>query len=118
MSLNLEEAIARIDAADKITLRDKYGPAMEIDNSADAARYFDACVRHMMRVKPCERDEAERIERGNLGYYAGYYDEETRAQVERAFDCSHPIFGKLAEVGAPSLQEAVALGEARGEQDA
>lgn len=84
---------------EKITIGDKYGPAMQITDQAEADAYFEKCVRHMMRYRPCARDEAERIERMNLGYFAGYYDSETRERVERLFRCSHPVFGSIAERG-------------------
>jgi hypothetical protein len=73
---------------DKITIGEKYGPAMEITDQAEADRYFERCVEHMMRHGH-DRNEAERIERGNLGYFAGYYGDETRARVERLFRCAH-----------------------------
>jgi hypothetical protein len=50
------------------------------------------------------------VERHNLGYFAGYYDNETRERVERLFKCSHPIFGSIAKNGAPTAKEALAAG--------
>ncbi len=46
----------------------------------------------------------------NLGYFAGYYDSETRERVERLFKCSHPVFGAIAACGQPSVKEAWAAG--------
>jgi len=99
---------------DQITIGDKYGPAMEITDEAQAAAYFERCVEHTMRLRSCERSEAERIERENLGYFAGYYSDETRERVERLFSCSHPIFGKIGKVGAPTPEEAFQAGLERG----
>jgi hypothetical protein len=56
------------------------------------------------------RAEAERIERANLGYYAGYYSTATRERVERLFSCAHPIFGAIASAGAPTPAEALLSG--------
>lgn len=39
-------------------------------------------------------DEAEIIAKSNLGYYAGYYDEETCNIIYETYQCEHPIFGK------------------------
>jgi hypothetical protein len=94
---------------DVITLGGKYGPAMEIKTQEEADKYFEECVQHMMRRKPCGRQEAEEIERCNLGYYAGYYSNETRERVERLFRCSHPIFGSIGK-SAPSPSDALQAG--------
>jgi len=92
-----------------ITIGEKYGPAMEITDQAAADTYFEECVEHCMGHGQ-SRKGAEAIERQNLGYFAGYYDSETRERVERLFKCSHPIFGSIAEKGAPTAKEAFAAG--------
>lgn len=91
-----------------ITIRDKYAPAMEITDPEEAASYFEECVQHQMSFGT-DRVEAEKIERVNLGYYAGYYDHETRERVERLFDCAHPVFGKAAD-HKPTVEQAFAAG--------
>lgn len=91
------------------TIGDKYRPAMEIRDQAEADAYFEACVLHTMTFGRT-REEAERIERCNLGYFAGYYDDETRARVERLYRCAHPIFGSIAERAAPTPKEAFEAG--------
>lgn len=95
---------------DMITIGDKYGPAMEMTEQSDADAYFERLVEHTMRMRPCGRVLAESIERQNLGYYAGYYSDETRRKVEQLFHCAHPIFGKITEVGAPTAEEAMQAG--------
>jgi len=77
------------------TLGEKYGPAMKITSQEEADAYFAQCVAHMMSFG-YSREEAERIERSNLGYWAGYFDHETRGRVERLFRCAHPVFGSAA----------------------
>jgi hypothetical protein len=96
---------------DNITVGQKYKPAMEITGQAEADEYFERCVEHAMRFGNSRR-KAERIERISLSFYAGYYDAETRARVERLFRCAHTIFGAIAEKGPPTAEEAFALGEA------
>jgi hypothetical protein len=93
----------------EIMIRDKYGPAMEITEQADADVYFELCVEHSM-LFGTERAEAERVERINLGYFAGYYSHETRERVERLFRCKHPVFGAIAEKGPPTPHEALNAG--------
>jgi len=93
----------------EITIGDKFGPAMKITDQAEADAYFERCVQHCMTFGS-NRQESERITRSSLGYYAGYYSEETRRRVEKLFSCSHPIFGSIAEVGSPTPEEAFQTG--------
>jgi hypothetical protein len=94
---------------ERITIGDKYGPAMEMTDPAEAAAYFEECVAHNMWYGKRTRAEAEAVERANLGYYAGYYDHETRLRVEKLFGCSHPVFG-AATNGRPDPGAAFAAG--------
>lgn len=94
----------------KLTIGEKYGPAMEITDQAAADEYFEACVAHLMDNHGTERAEAETIERANLGYYAGYYSPETRARVERLFRCAHPVFGSIETNGSPTPLDAFTAG--------
>lgn len=93
-----------------ITIGKKYDPAMKIMDQDLADAYFEECVLHTMTFGRT-RQEAESIERQNLGYYAGYFDDETRARVERLFKCAHPIFGSIAANGNPSPKQAFELGK-------
>lgn len=92
------------------TIGDKYHPAMEIRDQAEADAYFERLVEHMMSCSDRNRQEAEAVERSNLGYFAGYYDSLTRERVERLFRCAHPVFGKIAENGPPTMEEALKAG--------
>lgn len=94
------------------TFGEKYGPAMEITDQDEAVAYFEACVQQTMTFGK-SREEAEEIEKGNLAYYAGYYNHETRLRVERLFACSHPIFGP-AKDGAPTPEKAFEMGRRLG----
>lgn len=93
---------------------DKYGPAMEITDQRAADAYFEACIKDTM-THGKSRKEAEHIERSNLGYFAGYYSDETRQRVERLFKCAHPIFGPIA-CGKPTQDEIFQMGMKRGEK--
>lgn len=99
-----------------ITIGEKYDPAMKITDQAEADRYFEECVKHTMSFGS-SREEAERIERSNLGYYAGYCDHETRLRVERLFRCHHPVFGSASN-GAPTAKEAINAGKAAAKRRA
>jgi hypothetical protein len=95
---------------ENITNGDKYGPAMEITEQSAADSYFEQLVEHTMSFGK-SRDEAEDIEKSNLGYSAGYYGDETRARVERLFRCAHPIFGSIVNNGKPTPEAAFEAGK-------
>lgn len=90
------------------TIGEKYSPAMKITEQADADQYFEVCVQDTMGMGKT-REEAESIERSNLGYYAGYYNHETRLRVERLFQCQHPVFGDATK-RQPTPEEAFEAG--------
>ena len=89
----------------EITLHEKYGPAMKVETKEEADAYFEECVAHCMTFGK-SREDSERIERSNIGYFAGYYDFETRQKVERLFGAPHPVFGS----SQPTAQEAFDAG--------
>jgi len=95
----------------QITLGDKYGPAMRLETQKDADAYFERLVAHCM-AHGSPRDDAERIERENLGYFAAYYGDETRARIERLFRCEHPILGAIATTGPVQPEAALEAGKA------
>jgi hypothetical protein len=70
---------------DKISIGEKYGPAMAVTTQAEADAYFARCVEHSMRALGMDRTQAEDLERINLGYYSGYYSRETVARVARLY---------------------------------
>ena len=94
---------------DKMTNGELYGPAMEIQTQAEADDYFAQMVRRAQRMFAKSKEKAESDERQNLGYWAGYYNSETRARVERLFRCCHPVFGAIAD-GEPTAEEAFEMG--------
>lgn len=97
---------------ERMTWREKYDPAMAIMDQAEADAYFERLVEHCLRLNlpGMTRWQAEERERHNLGYWTGYYDNETRARVERLFHCAHPIFGPIERFGNPTFDEAVQAG--------
>ena len=102
---------------DTISWQEKYDPAMVLTDQTQADAYFEACVEHHLRLLPeRSREEAERIERQNLGYWAAYYGDETRYRVERLYACAHPYFGAIAQKGAPTMEEAFAAGVRLGKR--
>jgi hypothetical protein len=102
----------------ELTYGESLSPAMEITEQSDADQYFQSLMAFTQKAldKEPRKDNAtaEEIVKSNLGYWAGYYSEETRARVEKLFHCEHPIFGAIAEVGAPSPKVAFAIGKSMG----
>jgi hypothetical protein len=91
------------------------GSAMEITDQKEADEYFEALVCHMMKyaTNPVYKTRigAEQVVRSNLGYYAGYYNQETMERVQRLFSCSHPIFGKVMPTAEEAFKKGLELGE-------
>ncbi len=75
------------------TIGEVYGPAMTIDDQAEADTCFEGLVQTALANGAGSRELAEALVRSNLGYYAGYYGEATRERVERLFGARHPVFG-------------------------
>ncbi len=89
-------------------------PAMNITDEADARQYLSDYVAFIQKVLDREprtdNQTAAQIAGINLGYFAGYYDHETRIRVERLFCCSHPVLGE-AKKHEPSRDECFAAGK-------
>jgi len=97
-----------------LTFGECLGPAMEITDLEDAQQYLEEYVKYTQKFLDKEpRDDdmtAEDICKVNLGYYAGYYSNETRKRVEEIFTCSHPVFGSIKNNGSPTAERAFQAG--------
>lgn len=104
----------------KLTYGECLSPAMEITDKADAIQYLRGYINftqnHLDNHPNSDGKTAEQICKTNLGYYAGYYNDETRQRVEELFECSHPIFGSIEDNGSPSAIEAFNKGKEIGER--
>jgi hypothetical protein len=102
------------DKKETLTYGECLGPAMKITDEADARQYFEGYVAFIEKAfkKEPRQDEktAADVARINLGYYAGYYDSETRERVERLFKCAHPVFGSIKTNGAPTSRKPLTQG--------
>ena len=86
-------------------------PAMAIKDINIAAQYLNDYALWILKKGSAENiEKAIQIAKSNIGYYAGYFDDEIRKQVETIFDCSHPIFGRAIN-GTPTPEEAFELGK-------
>ena len=98
------------------TIDEIYGPAMSIQTQKEADIYLDRLICAHIEENRDSLEEALKVQRNNLGYYAGYCCAETRERVERLFKCAHPIFGSIAEKGQPTPEEAFEMGRKLGEK--
>ena len=104
-----------------LTYGECLGPAMEITDPEDAQQYLKDYISFIERyidkkAEPNTRMIAEEVAKSNLGYYAGYYDNETRMRVEKLFMCNHPIFGSIEKNGAPTAEDAFEMGKQHSEK--
>ena len=99
----------QFDPGKSYTYGEMLRPAMEVTNEAGAQAYLAAYIEWSVVRLGQSREEAEETCKVNLGYFAGYYDHETRLRVERLFRSSHPVFGKAAD-GTPTAEEAFKTG--------
>lgn len=98
---------------DKMKIGEKYDQVSLVKTEPEARALFERLVKHTMRVHGQTREEAEGLERHNIGYYAGYFGHETRLRVEELFKCAHPILPP-AKDGQLSPEEAFELGKKWG----
>ena len=81
--------------------------AMKAENKIEADRIFKKMIKKCVGIT---HEEAIRRTKSNLGYYAGYNSNEVRERVEELFECEHPVFGKIKELGPPTTKEAFDCG--------
>ena len=60
-------------------------------------------------------EEAGKIVKENIAYYAGYYGNDVRERVEKLYGCTHPVFGSYAKYGAQPTEMALEMGRRVGE---
>lgn len=86
-------------------------PAMKITDENDAKQYLKDYTsyiqKHLDKDPRYDNKTALDIAKINIGYYAGYYDNETSKRVNKLFSCSHPIFGNLT----PTAKDAFECGK-------
>jgi hypothetical protein len=87
---------------------------MDAQDQATADALFEALVHECMEVAGSTREDAERIQRSNIGYFAAYYGNETRERVERLYRCEHPQLGAIAKTGPLSPREVFEIGYEMG----
>ena len=86
---------------------DFYDSCALVTTKDEAGRYFKKLVDFVVENYDQDRIEVEKIQRSNIGYYAGYLDRETQLRIYDLFDVDHPIFGRKQ----PTADEAFQMGK-------
>lgn len=79
------------------TFGEVFGRALKLANEdkEKAQEFFEQYVHFIFKKndKVNSLEEAERIAKSNLGYFAGYYNQEVCDIIYKTYQCTHPIFG-------------------------
>ena len=92
------------------TIGDLYGPAMEVQTKEEAEAYFKRLIEHYVRHWNKSIDEATSIVKQSLGYFAGYYDQETIERTQRLYGTVHPVFGDAETIKRISGKQVFLMG--------
>lgn len=87
------------------TIEKVYEPVAKVTTQAEADEQLERIIQLMIE-EGTSRRRAKKIAKKNIGYWAGYHDEETAKRIWRLFRTEHPIFGKRW----PKPEEAFHLG--------
>lgn len=100
----------------QLTYGDLLHPAMKVRSHAEASVYFEKLVDYCMKfAKPkVSREKAIAVQKANLGYFAGYYDDATAVRVQKYFQCVHPIFGSTTPEGKEAFDAGRKAGKKLG----
>lgn len=105
---------------DVLTYGECLDPAMEIEDPEEAEQYLKDYATYIQKCidKEPRGDDMDgfAVAKINLGYWAGYYDDNTRKRVEKLFKCSHPFFGSIEDNGPPTAEEAFKMGVKAGKK--
>lgn len=89
-----------------------YDPAMEVQTKEEAEACFKV-IQDRYSEDGVYPEISDKIIKANLGYWAAYGNAERRERIERLYDCEHPIFGMIKQLGSPTTEEAFELGANR-----
>ncbi len=113
MNKSVQRAIEMLNVrpVGKYTYGDILTPTKEVENREEAKIYFEAYVaylaEHQANGEPgMQGYDPTAVASANIGYYSGYFDNETMSRVQDLFDVSHPVFGR----SIPTAKEAFDTG--------
>jgi len=87
-------------------------PAMEVETEEEANELLEKIVAYysMHNVDKRSEEELRDLARYNIGYWTGYFSNETAQRVFKLFKTMHPLFGNAQ----PTPEEAFKMGESLG----
>jgi len=91
-------------------LNDLYQRCINVKSHEEAAKLLILLTVRNISITGNSFKKAIEIEKYNISYFAGYFDNSTRFYVEFMFECKHPIFGSIMTNGTPTKEEAFELG--------
>ena len=95
--MTVKEAMARLRLTTDVVLTDEetLGLAMGITKQHEADAFFRVLVDRLRRLgyNDYTEDEAIKLVKSNLGYYAGYCGSSTQARVNKLYCTRHPVLG-------------------------
>jgi hypothetical protein len=97
-----------------ITIGAKYFPALQVKTAEEARAYFEQCVAHTMEFGK-SREDAEQIERHNIGYFMGYEKREEMARLTKLYGFGHP-FISLDDTPEQILRKGLEMGRKTAEK--
>lgn len=104
---------------EEITFKEIFEEARMIKTAEEANQYLSSWVYYIWKNHNPQRKLIKVILkecRDRLGYYAGYYDRDTRLQMETMYGAIHPIIGSVLDTDKMSSKEIFDLGYALGEK--
>jgi hypothetical protein len=81
------------DKKDKITIGEIFNQARKAETKEEAKQYLNDYASYITKISDNNFEDALKIAKDNIGYFAGYYDKETYMRIQELFEISHPIFG-------------------------
>ena len=97
-----------------VTLGELYDPAMKVKTQEEANECLKSIVYHTMIIstpKIKTRQETIDMVKQNIGYWAGYFDEETQDRVYKLYKTQHPVFGLIRPTAEQAFQKGIEFGE-------
>lgn len=112
LALSLDEALM---TGKRTTVQAIYEPAVAAKTQEEADEMFAKIMRYlkMAQIADHTEEELKEIALSNLGYYAGYYDHETRTRVRILYNARHPIFGDTEPTPEEAIQAGMDLAQER-----
>ena len=97
--------------------REQFDSALACNTKEEAELWMEKEVDYYVKKYGESPTEAASIIKTNLGYMAGYYDDDSAKKIHHLFNAVHPIFGTSTYHLDMTAKEAFELGKKRGKGD-